>query len=70
MKRMEGFQKRLSDPSKAKEVRVARISYTEDGHGAVCSCGGWAYWHRRTKVMEDAIDKHLLRKHGGRGFRL
>lgn len=62
---MEGFQKPLR-PKKTKEVRMARISYHEDG--AVCSCG-WVVRHLREKVVEDSIDRHLAKKHKGRGFR-
>lgn len=65
---MLGFQKRVK-PEDAKPVGLARISYADDGT-VVCSCGGWTYWHRREKVREDAIDRHLLRKHDGRGIRL
>lgn len=68
-KRMDGFQKPLGNPAKAKQVRLAVISYTEDGE-VVCSCGGWSTNHTRVKVREDAIDRHLAKRHGGRGIRL
>lgn len=51
------------------DVRFARISYTEDG-GAVCTCRWTARRATRTKVLEDSIDRHLLKRHGGMGFRL
>lgn len=62
----QGFQKPLK-PAKTREVGLARISY-RDG-AAYCSCL-WAARHPREKVLEDMIDKHLARKHGGRGIRL
>ena len=62
----EGFQKPLSEPGK-RDVRLARISYR--GDGVVCSCG-WAFVHTREKVREDAVDRHLARRHGKRGLRL
>jgi hypothetical protein len=62
-----GFQKRLR-PEDAKPVGLAVISYSDIG--AVCSCGGWSYIHRRRKVLEDAIDRHLTKRHDGRGIRL
>lgn len=61
-----GFQKPLSQPGK-KKVGVARISY--DGDFVVCSCG-WAYGALREKVREDAVDRHIEKKHQGKGFRL
>lgn len=68
---MEGFQKRqVSDPKKAKDVWLAAITYAEDGQTVACSCGAWVYNHKREKVREDAIDRHLARKHDGRGVRL
>lgn len=65
----EGFRKRTS-PKEWKDVRLARISY----HGthlvvAQCSCG-WSFGHNREKVREDAIDRHLAKRHEGRGIRL
>lgn len=63
----QGFRKPI-DTGQRKGVRIARISYTEDGY-AKCSCGQ-PFKQPREKPREDAIDKHLNRKHGGRGFRL
>ena len=63
---MGGFQKRLS-PEQWSDPRLARISYSEGS--AVCSCG-WVTHHQRAKVREDAIDRHLMRRHAGRGIRL
>lgn len=47
-------------------VRVPVIS--TEGSTTACSCGGWAKTHPRQKVREDAADRHLDRKHGGRGL--
>lgn len=68
-KRFDGFQKPLSDPKAARKVSFARISYNSDG-SVTCSCRGWGFYHKREKVLEDAIDRHIERKHNGRGFRL
>lgn len=62
-----GFQKRVK-PQQYKSVGLARISYHEDGH-VECSCS-WSNSHSRDKVREDAIDRHLAKRHGGRGIRL
>lgn len=61
-----GFQKRL-DPSGWKGVGLAVITY--EGHGAMCSCG-WSLVHHREKVRENAVDRHLRKRHAGRGIRL
>ena len=46
------------------------VSYEVNGRQfAQCSCGA-PFTQPREKVREDAIDRHLLRKHGGRGIRL
>lgn len=70
--RGEGFQKPLSDPASAKPVGLAVISYERIGirQYAVCSCGGWSHSHNRPKVLEDAVDRHLSKRHDGRGIRL
>lgn len=70
MKRLTGFQKPIDD-GKRKNVRLARITYGEsDGLVfAQCSCGK-PFVQRRDKVREDAIDRHLAKKHNGRGIRL
>lgn len=65
-RRLAGFQKRTR-PEDYKEVGLARISY--EGAETFCSCG-WSYGHSRDKVREDAIDKHLAKRHEGRGIRL
>lgn len=62
---MLGFQKPLSAPTR--QVRLARITY--NGNEALCSCG-WGFAHKRDKVREDAVDRHLTKRHGGRGIRL
>ena len=70
---MEGFQKpetqdhlKRSKPTEWGNPRMARISYG-DGFAA-CSCG-WSKAHKRAKVLEDAIDRHLAKRHEGRGLR-
>lgn len=67
MKAWRGFQKPLSQPG-SREVNMAMINYHEND-GVTCSCG-WAYQHRRAKVVEDAIDRHIDKRHHGRGIRL
>lgn len=72
-----GFQKplrpqkmgRARRATKPKPVGMAIISYVGPG-AAACSCEGWTYRHQREKVLEDAIDKHLNKKHGGFGIRM
>lgn len=66
--RGEGFQKRVR-PEDAKPVRIAVATYQEDGSVA-CSCGGWTYFHPRNKIVENAIDRHFAKRHGGQGIRL
>lgn len=65
--RGEGFQKR-TPPHRFKPVRLARITYYGDTR-VDCSCG-WSFGHVREKVREDAIDRHLEKRHSGRGIRL
>jgi hypothetical protein len=65
-KMTSGFQKPLDD-GKRKKVGLASVR-DDDGIGAAqCSCG-WAYAHRRAKVRENAIQRHLDRAHAGRGI--
>jgi len=66
----QGFQKPL-DSGQRKKVGLAVISYGTAGAlgFAQCSCGK-PFTQRREKVREDAIDRHLAEKHGGRGIRL
>lgn len=65
-----GFQKPI-DPGKRRQVGLAVISYGEvDGRAfAACSCGQ-PFTHPREKVRENAIDKHIAKRHNGRGIRL
>lgn len=63
--RQEGFRK--PKPADCKPVRVAVITTT--GNNASSSCG-WEFFHTREKVREDAIDRHLEKRHGGMGIRL
>lgn len=66
MIRLEGFQKPVTRGN-SKPVRLAVVSQT--GGLATCNCG-WAYVHNRDKIRENAIDRHLLKRHGGQGIRL
>lgn len=66
-KTLRGFQKRTKPETWRTDLRMARASYTEDG--AECSCG-WVYTKaRRVKVLDDAIDRHMAKRHGGLGIR-
>ncbi len=51
--------------AECKPVRMA-IVRREDG-GITISCG-WAKVHPRVKVLEDAAERHLNKKHGGQGL--
>lgn len=66
----KGFQKPL-DNGKRREVGLAVVTSGEiNGRGfSECSCGK-PFTQARAKVREDAIDRHLNEKHGGRGIRL
>ena len=55
-------------PSEWKKVNLARVTYDAYG-GAACSCG-WSKRPCRVKVLENAIDRHLDRRHAGKGVRL
>jgi hypothetical protein len=57
---------KLRDPAKAKPVGIAVIK-SEAAGSLSCSCGGWSIIHPRAKVREDRAQKHIDRKHGGRG---
>lgn len=65
--RGSGFQKR-TPPHEWGSPRVAMVKYAATG-GASCSCG-WYSPHKRRKVLDDAIDRHLERRHQGKGVRL
>lgn len=54
-------------PHKWKDGLRLAVVQTQ-GRAALCSCG-WAYGHDREKVREDAIDRHLNKRHGGMGIR-
>jgi len=60
-------QAKLSQPG-TKAVGLAIISYPVS-NAAACSCGA-TFIHQRSKVIEDRIDKHITKKHNGRGIRL
>lgn len=67
---LEGFRKPI-DTGKRVEVRLAVIKYSDvDGRMvAECNCGQ-PFVQPRFKVLEDAIDRHIDKKHNGRGIRL
>lgn len=69
--RMQGFQEHAPKPEEWSAPGMAMISYPEpqDRRLAACSCG-WLYGCTREKVLEDAIDRHLDKRHEGRGIRL
>lgn len=58
---------RKAKPAQWKDVGMAMVRYSAGG--VSCNCG-WDYPRKREKVMEDAIDRHFARRHGGRGLRL
>lgn len=60
-----GFQKPLG--GKTREVGLAVISYVAGG--ATCSCH-WFAKPARPKVVEDRIDRHIEKRHAGRGIRI
>ena len=66
--REDRFQK-LSAPDPELQNSMARItSYVhEDPSRILCSCG-WAYRHPRTKVRENAAERHVNKRHGGRSI--
>lgn len=63
---------KVVDPTKAREVGLAVIRIeTSTGtsiNAGSCSCNGWVKVHRRLKVVEDAAQRHLDKKHNGRGL--
>lgn len=64
---MDGFQKPLRGGER-KNVKIAIISSgeTENGYAyAECSCGE-PFIHRREKVRDAQIERHVSKKHGGR----
>lgn len=66
--RMSGFQKPIDDGSR-KAVGLAKIRYSKETGITSCSCGQ-PFTQRRAKVREDAIDRHIAKKHKGKGIRL
>lgn len=58
---------KINDASKAKDVRLAIIREVE-GNALVCSCGAFSITHARVKVREDRAQKHLDKKHDGKGL--
>jgi len=59
-----GFQKPLS-PEACSPVKVPVLR--TNGETITVNCG-WAKQHPRKKVREDAAQRHLDKKHGGRGM--
>lgn len=57
---------RKPSPANWTDPRLAMISY--DDVTVACSCG-WDYYHPREKIRENAIDRHLNKRHEGRGIR-
>lgn len=55
--------------AESKPVGLARVTYISET-SAVCSCGWAGSARARPKVVEDMIDRHLVKKHNGRGIRL
>lgn len=52
-------------------LAIVKTEHVEnlDIEAAQCSCG-WVAYHRRHKVLEDKIDRHLDKEHNRRGIRL
>ncbi len=64
-------RQRKAAPQTRREVNLARISTESAGTGegrSTCSCG-WSFFHKRPKVREDAVDRHLAKRHDSRGVR-
>lgn len=67
--RLTGFRKPI-DSGGRKPVGLAVIKSGETETGikfAECSCGA-PFVQQRDKVRNAAIDRHLTKKHGGRGI--
>lgn len=59
---------RKTDPNEWQDVRLAVVRY--DFPRAICSCGWKAKKARRLRVLDDRIDRHLAKRHEGKGIRL
>jgi hypothetical protein len=57
-----GFQK----PAVGKAQPVGLAVLATQGFTISCSCGGFAKTHIRSKVREDAAERHVNKHHGGR----
>lgn len=53
-------------PTQWTKPRMALIRETDTG--IACNCG-WSKDHQRPKVLDDAADRHLKKRHGGEGIR-
>lgn len=65
---IQGFQKPV-DSGKRREVSMAVVSRDRVTGILRCSCGQ-PFMHEREKPRENAVDKHIARKHSGMGIRL
>lgn len=63
---VKSFRKRK--PEKWTNPRMPIVRY-ETSETVKCTCG-WDYSHQREKIREDAIDRHFLKRHQGKGIRL
>ena len=61
-------RQRKVSPEQWTKPGLAMISYAGDT-SATCSCG-WSKTHPRVKALEDAIDRHVAKRHNGRAIRL
>jgi hypothetical protein len=59
------------NPGTVREVGLATITMGQAAgmEYGQCSCG-WGAYHKRLKVLDDRIDKHIRKSHNGRGIRL
>lgn len=66
-RRGAGFRPRLSAPQ-TRDVSLARLTFHEGGEGVACSCGWGRGYHPRRRILEDAAQRHLDKRHGGRAL--
>lgn len=65
--RLKGFQKRAQGRRRQVRVAVVKMMTTDAGSGAECSCG-YVKYHKRAKVVEDRLQAHVNRDHGGKAM--
>jgi hypothetical protein len=58
----------MPKPEQWTEVRMAVVTYTHSDR-VECNCG-WSRTHPRSKILENAIDRHFAKRHQGKGIRL